>query len=153
MKTSHQHSTLVHLALATLVGFLGTLHSAFGAPPILDAPWRGYDTGVFPAGFAPKSILTGDLDGDGDADVVVGNWYFAGAGISVLKNLGDGSYDLPVRYAVPYNRDVNDVGLLDIDGDGDLDVVASYADIFGSVGFVALWHNDGTGAFGSRTDF
>jgi len=45
--------------------------------PIFDAPWCGFDTGTFPnSGFAPASFAVGDLDSDGDKDILVGDSHF-----------------------------------------------------------------------------
>src|ERR1700745_1435512 len=55
---------------------------------LFQAPWRGFDTGVFGSGFGPTSFALGDLDGDGDVDILVGDSFFGSPGISVLKNNG-----------------------------------------------------------------
>lgn len=80
----------------------------------------------------------GDLDGDGRADLLVGTWnegilWFRSAGPGAafaaepdtLVHLSRGSHASPV--------------LADLDGDGDLDLVAGE-----SSGEVNLWRNDGT---------
>ncbi len=43
---------------------------ATAAPPLLDSAWRGYDTGIFANLFGPQCLAAGDIDGDGDIDVV-----------------------------------------------------------------------------------
>ena len=40
---------------------------------LFQAPWRGFDIGVFGSGFGPKSFAVGDLDGGGDLDILVGD--------------------------------------------------------------------------------
>jgi len=56
---------------------------------LFQAPWRGFDTGIFGSGFGPTSFALGDVDGDGDVDILVGDSFFGSPGISVLKNDGD----------------------------------------------------------------
>ena len=78
---------------------------------LFQAPWRGFDTGVFGQGFGPASFAGGDLDGDGDLDILVGDSFFSSPGISVLKNNGDQSFAEPVYYPVPRNEVVGEVAL------------------------------------------
>ena len=75
---------------ASLAGPLAFLQGLF------QAPWRGFDTGVFGSGFGPTSFALGDLDGDSDVDILVGDSFFGSPGISVLKNNGDQTFAPPV---------------------------------------------------------
>jgi hypothetical protein len=144
----------VHAGLLLGLLFLsGVGASGQSLAPLFDAPWRGFDTGIYPDGFAPKSIASGDLNADGHTDLVVGNWFYAGAGISVLKGLGNGTYAQPVRYAVAFNRNVEKVALADIDGDGDFDAIAAVAITFGTENSVAIWRNTGNGSFAAPQEF
>jgi hypothetical protein len=157
MKRHSPHGALAaRLARTVAIGLLvaaTTAANAQAVPPLFAAPWRGFDTGAFPDGFGPASIASGDLDGDGDADVVVGYSFFAGAGIGVLKNRGDGSYDAPVRYTITYNRSVEQVALADIDGDGDLDAIGAVTNPAAAESTVSVWRNQGDGTFAARQNF
>ena len=51
------------------------------------------------SGFGPESFAVGDLDGDGDLDILVGDSFFGSTGISVLKNNGDQTFAAPVYYS------------------------------------------------------
>ena len=92
---------------------------------LFQAPWRGFDTGIFGQGFGPSSFALGDLDGDGDVDILVGDSFFGSPGVSVLKNNGDQTFAAPVYYSVPLNEVVGEVALSDFDSDGDLDAFAT----------------------------
>ena len=67
-------------------------------------------------------IAEGDLDGDGDLDMVVAMRSIAGL-ISIYEADGTGSYIEPPRQ-VRAGREVRCVQLEDLDGDGDLDLLA-----------------------------
>jgi MYXO-CTERM domain-containing protein len=78
--------------------------------------------GVFDEPDNAYAIKAGDLDGDGDADLVVGV-NFSGQSYALL-NEGDGAF---TRQDIPASagKSIGDLELGDVDGDGDLDVVAT----------------------------
>ena len=91
----------------------------------------------------------GDVDGDGQADLVVVNRIDSSDAsivggmpsvVSVLHNAGRGAFDAPVSYEVGVGAWW---GLLaDLNGDGSLDVAVVNATVDASV-----FYNNGTGAF------
>ncbi|HTL78374.1 MAG TPA: VCBS repeat-containing protein [Candidatus Babeliales bacterium] len=133
--------------LASPAGPLGFVQGLF------QAPWRGFDTGIFGQGFGPGSIAFGDIDGDGDVDILVGNSFFGSPGISVLKNNGDQTFAAPVYYATPLNEVVGEVALSDFDSDGDLDAFATIRGDFDQMTKIKVWRNNGNGTFGSPVEF
>lgn len=85
----------------------------------------------------------GDLDGDGDVDLVVVSSGFLGGAAKVLRNDGEGRFTLAESLAPIAGAPL---ALGDIDGDGDLDVAVG-----GTVGFgglpTSLFRNDGPAGF------
>ncbi|MBD2723140.1 FG-GAP-like repeat-containing protein [Hymenobacter armeniacus] len=61
-------------------------------------------------------VTVGDVDADGDLDVLVGNY---NTGLSVLRNTGNMSFSQPMTVATTLSAPI---ALADFDGDGDLDV-------------------------------
>ncbi len=91
------------------------------------------------AGASTRALATGDVDRDGDLDIVAGN---VGTD-AVHVNEGGGSFtDGGTRSFGGGNTTA--VALGDIDGDGDLDAVLGNAD-----GQAVAYVNDGTGDFGA----
>ena len=91
---------------------------------------------------------TGDVDGDGDIDIVAPT---NGGDINVLLNDGAGNFSAPTTFS--FNGTIfsaSAVELGDFDGDGDLDAAATVG--FG-VGVVSILFNDGAGAFGQTLSF
>jgi hypothetical protein len=84
-------------------------------------------------------VTTGHLNADAHLDVV-----FSLYPDSIIALRGDGTGQFPLRQAVSVgtNSYPRRPTLADLDGDGDIDIVAGTQDL-------ALVHNDGTGAFGS----
>ncbi len=120
---------------------------AGGPPRHFQAAWRGFDTGWYPDTLAPNAVSTADLDGDGDLDAVVGRWYWWSPGVSVLRNLGDGSFGPPEPYSFGQGNTVGEVVLIDFDADGDTDILASVPDMNGFGTRVAVLRNSGDGTF------
>jgi hypothetical protein len=87
-------------------------------------------------------VALGDLDGDGDLDAFVAN-YYAGSGQSNTVWLNDGSGTFTDSGQYLGISASSDLALGDVDGDGDLD--AFVANFSGEPNRV--WLNDGSGTF------
>jgi hypothetical protein len=100
------------------------------------------------SGYADK-VIAGDLDGDGDLDLVVlrNQWH-----LSALVNDGSASFTSVDYGTGVYNEDYGDLALVDLDHDGHLDLVTTATlPAYETGGDVHVRLNDGTGAFGERT--
>ena len=110
------------------------------------APARHFIAGE---AYEPEDVDRGDLDGDGDEDLVValGATRSRDGGLAVLLNDGSGSFGAPQRYS-----DVSSATAVvanDLDGDGDNDLAA--ADYIGDD--VYVYKNQGSGAFAYDNDY
>jgi len=97
-----------------------------------------------------RSSANGDIDGDGDQDLLVaeGDW----DSIVVLENDGSGAFPTSTQLSLQENRELE---LVDLDGDGDLDLIATWMKFVTSSrqeGWVAIFPGLGDGNFGPRTD-
>lgn len=96
------------------------------------------------------SVASGDLDGDGDVDLVLttggvpstGGW-------SVLLNNGDGTFAEEVRYSIPTVAESITMG--DWDGDGDLDV--AFVVWLPPRNGVSVVLNEGDGSFAAPVEY
>ena len=140
-------SSRAPIGLSSQTGPLAFLQGLF------QVPWRGFDTGVFGSGFGPASFAVGDLDGDGDVDILVGDSFFGSPGISVLKNNGDQTFAGPIYYSLPINEVVGQVALSDFDSDGDLDAFATIRGDFDQMTKIKVWRNNGDGTFAMPVEF
>ena len=87
----------------------------------------------------------GDLDGDGDPDLVVRHSRQNNTVTEVLMNDGTGGFAVdPTRLFPLFMGDTILVEVLDADADGDLDMIVAFDD-------PVLYRNDGTGAFTADT--
>ncbi|HUR97478.1 MAG TPA: VCBS repeat-containing protein, partial [Pyrinomonadaceae bacterium] len=120
---------------------------------LFQSPWRGYDTGTDSTGFGPASFAFGDLDGDGDSDVLVGDAFFGSPGISILKKNSDGSFAAPVYISLPLGQTVGGVALSDFDSDGDLDAFGTVRGSNDQLLKVNVWRNEGNATLAAPVSF
>jgi MYXO-CTERM domain-containing protein len=99
-----------------------------------------------------RVIKAGDVDGDGDLDLVVGNTFETQSRLYLGDGAGgftEATGQLPQKPA-----SIGDLELGDVDGDGDLDLVLADwgpGDAGGAGGVTQLWLNDGKGSFSDAT--
>ena len=95
--------------------------------------------------YVARSVYTSDLDGDGDQDVLSASWSDGGK-IAWYENDGSGGFG-PEQDITPgpweWAYFPSDVYAADMDGDGDMDVLAAAED-----DKVSWFENDGAGHFG-----
>ncbi|MGK7900714.1 MAG: FG-GAP-like repeat-containing protein [Hormoscilla sp.] len=96
-------------------------------------------------GTTPRSIAVGDLNGDGQLDLVVGNYF--SDNISVLLGSGNGGFRETTNLEV--GNGPRSVKVTDIDGDAQLDLVM--ANRFS--GNVSVLLGSGDGSFADPTNF
>jgi len=98
---------------------------------------------IYQVGLNPNAIAFGDLDGDGDHDMIVPFYPRQGTGTSVAVrfNSGAGTFGGQVLYHA--GTDPRDAALGDLDADGDLDIVVTN----GGSSNVSVFINNGNGTF------
>ena len=92
----------------------------------LDEQWDGFADPVeyvHPNFDFPAGVSSGDMDNDGDVDLLVSN--YASGDLSILLGTGDGQFAEPVNYPIG-NRGLATLGVADLDEDGDLDIIAPH---------------------------
>jgi hypothetical protein len=96
---------------------------------------------------AVEWVATGDVNGDGNADIVatLQDATFAGCQnntVAVLTGLGTGKFKKAVYYSTGSTAQEGIVYLMDVNGDGKLDIVTENAD-----GSISVLLNKGTGTY------
>ncbi len=124
-----------------LVCLLFVAPAAFAAWTILgslfEAP-RIYETGA-----NPLDVVTADLNGDGDLDVLTANR----DGLSISVFLGDGHGSLTVLDPIDTERGATSLVVTDMNGDGVPDLVASGCSPGCTDNNIMIYHGLGDGGF------
>jgi hypothetical protein len=116
---------------------LGSSHGVLGTPIFVPVATSG--------GGVTEWIATGDVNGDGKPDIVatIGNNSQYNQ-VAVLISKGAGKFGAPVYYSTGSTAQAYDVFLVDVNGDGKLDIVVSNQD-----GTISVLLNKGNGTFGT----
>ncbi|MFT5048836.1 MAG: adhesin/invasin [Chlamydiales bacterium] len=95
------------------------------------------------------ALAIGDVDSDGDLDAVIGNLDRADT-LFLNPGVGPGGWPgfaqpvrLPQASEIPVRTRTSDLGLADVDADGDLDLIL----VQGTSGPARIYRNDGAGMF------
>lgn len=120
-------------------GFVAVL--GLSASTFADGPFLFLPTIIsFPTPHAPTTIVAGDIDLDGDPDLVVSGRGADGLAYVLIND--EGSFGTPVAFEIGAQTD--DVAIGDLDGDGLPDLVFAVRSFRGRL---AVLHGRGTGGF------
>ncbi|MBL8898727.1 MAG: VCBS repeat-containing protein [Planctomycetes bacterium] len=101
--------------------------------------------------YVTTSLALGDIDSDGDLDLVVGNGGFNGQQSRLYRNNGNGTFADETAFRMPVGNYVTtSLALGDVDGDGDLDLVVGN-DSYPGGEKSRIYLNNSTGTFTDRT--
>ncbi|SDX81798.1 T9SS type A sorting domain-containing protein [Hymenobacter psychrophilus] len=92
----------------------------------------------------PAAVIAGDVDNDGDQDLIIGE----AVGGRICFNDGKGNFLTTPTQPIPITNNAGDLLLADFNGDGNLDILASTARQVSEVG---LNLGNGQGDFSNRT--
>jgi hypothetical protein len=113
--------------------------------------WLGNGDGTFQTpvtyavGAGPDALAVGDVNGDGNLDLVTGN--DTGASVSVLLGKGDGTFQAAAKYTA--GSFPHWVTLADVNGDKAPDIIVANE----GANNVGVLLNNGDGTFGAMTTF
>jgi hypothetical protein len=129
--------------LVVVVGGVGALALAGCHLGVTAVTYELVDAENFDWPLSPLGVASGDVDGDGDLDLVA----TGSRGLAVLTNDGAGVYALD--FPNSFQEGTSHPSLVDIEGDGDLDFVG----VVGVSGEIpptpSARRNDGSGMFGA----
>jgi len=119
-------------------GIVSTLGGAIGDGSFENAT-------SFAVGNSPRSVITGDLNGDGILDLIAADR--SDDTLSVLLGDGTGSFSAATSFAV--GNEPRSVSIGDLNGDGILDLISANR----QDASVSVLLGDGTGSFSTATSF
>ena len=141
---SQRWLALTAIAIAAIITLPNSAQEFGDFRDFFDAPWIGYDTAVYPEGIGPVAAAVADFNADTWPDLATVS--SGGSGhLSILMADGIGGYLPPVTYQL--TEESSDLAAVDVDNDGDIDVIVLDSERFGGGDSISVWQNDGLGNF------